>query len=73
VTLSTPLVETVASPPPPLPAFAELDLAATFPAAAQAGSIFNVAIEPLTSNLRFWAFITVTDNTTNEVTAITPQ
>ena len=73
VTLSIPPIETVLSQPPPLPAFAELDLAATFPAAVQAGSIFNVAVEPLTSNLRLWAFITVTDNTTNEVTAITPQ
>jgi hypothetical protein len=73
VTLSIPPIETVGPPPPPLPAFAELDLATTFPIALQFGPSYNVDIEPVTPNLRFWAFVTVTDNATNEVTVITPQ
>ena len=60
------------STPLPAPAYAEFDVAETFPAAAMTGFNFNIDVEPLTSGLRFWAFATVTTSA-NDVTAIWPQ
>ena len=33
----------------------------------------RIEIEPLTADLRFWAFVSVTNNETQHVTVITPQ
>jgi hypothetical protein len=57
----------------PRPAFAELDLHTAFPT-ADAGGMYGAAVkvEPI-SPIRFWAFITITDNVTNGVTIVTPQ
>jgi hypothetical protein len=30
-------------------------------------------VEPLTPGMRFWAFITITDNATQQVTVVSPQ
>ena len=60
-------------PAPPRPAYAEIDLGAAFADTLPNGTIFNIEIEPVTPGLRLWAFVTLTDNATNEVTAITPQ
>ena len=34
---------------------------------------FNISIEPITPGLRYWAFVSVTNNDTQEVTTVTPQ
>lgn len=69
VTLSVPAEPAGA----PRPAFAELDLRTAFPT-ADASSMYGstVKIEPI-SPIRFWAFVTITNNATNEVTIVTPQ
>ena len=36
------------------------------------GAILRVEVVPLTAGVRFWAFATVTNNLTNEVTIVTP-
>jgi hypothetical protein len=36
------------------------------------GTILRIEIVPLTANVRFWTFATVTNNLTNEVTIVTP-
>jgi hypothetical protein len=45
----------------PVPSYAEIDLQAVFPSAQ---GLVNVEVEPVTPDLRFWAFVTVTDNAT---------
>ncbi len=36
------------------------------------GAILRIEVVPLTADVRFWAFATVTNNLTNEVTIVTP-
>jgi hypothetical protein len=36
------------------------------------GTILRIEVMPLTANVRFWTFATVTSNLTNEVTIVTP-
>jgi hypothetical protein len=59
--------------PPPTPAYAEFDVAAMFPVSTNLGFNYNIDIEPVTPGLRLWAFATITDGITNEVTAVWPQ
>jgi hypothetical protein len=55
------------------PYYAEIaGLTERFPAIAST-SLVRVAIEPLTPGLRFWAFISITNNETQQVTLVTPQ
>ena len=37
------------------------------------GAAVSILIEPLTPGLRFWTFVSVTNNTTQEITTILPQ
>ena len=55
------------------PAYAEVDLQAAFADAIPRSTYFNVDVEPLTPGLRFWAFVTITDNATNDVQTVTPH
>lgn len=56
---------------PRFPGYAEImSLNALVPATTDR---FRVEVEPLTPGLRYWAFISVTSNTTQQVTLITPQ
>jgi hypothetical protein len=53
------------------PGYAEISsIAATFPSAATS---LVLRIEPKTAGLRYWAFVSVTNNDTQDVTTITPQ
>ncbi len=55
------------------PSYAQIaDLLATFPAAANQPTI-GLEITPLTSGLRYWAFVRVTNDETQHVTTITPE
>jgi hypothetical protein len=56
-----------------LPDYAEIpDLVAAFPQIATEERL-RVTVEPLTPGMRFWAFITITDNATQQVTVVSPQ
>jgi hypothetical protein len=56
-----------------VPAFVEIpDLIAAFPQLAIQERI-RIRIEPLTPGMRYWAFVTITDNATQQVTVVTPQ
>ena len=82
---AAPVASTVLAlrPPPPFfpilpapvitPSYAELDLQAAFAEALANGTYFNVDVEPITAGLRFWAFVTITDNATNDVQTVTPH
>jgi hypothetical protein len=55
------------------PAYAEIaDLVERFPQIVVHDRL-RVRIEPLTPGMRFWAFVTITDNMTQHVTVVTPQ
>jgi hypothetical protein len=55
------------------PDYAEIpDLVAAFPQIATEERL-RVTVEPLTPGMRFWAFITITDNATQQVTVVSPQ
>lgn len=55
------------------PSYAEVpDLVEAFPQIAVHERL-RVRIEPVTPGLRYWAFITVTDNITQHVTVVTPR
>jgi hypothetical protein len=62
---------------PIYPGFAQLTLQDVFPAAALSASSYNVSVVPLpfdsTSTPRIWAFISITNNATQEVTIQRPQ
>lgn len=62
--------------PPVFPGYAQLILQDAFPSAVQAGG-WNVTVVPLpfdsTTTPRIWAFLTMTDNVTQEVTVQRPQ
>jgi hypothetical protein len=57
-----------------IPAYAEADLEQIFPKLAAAGPL-RVEIRPLVSTAKpsYWAFISITNNQTQHVTAVTPQ
>ncbi len=57
---------------PALPGFVQYDLGSKIPRLSDYRT-GRVEIEPVTSGLRFWAFLSVTNNTTQRVTLITPQ
>jgi len=58
---------------PARPAYLQLDsLTTLFPALSQVER-FRVEIEPLTPGLRYWAFVSITNNETQHVTTVTPQ
>ena len=54
------------------PTAGQISLDAAFPGIASYQSV-TVLIEPLNDALAFWAFVAVTDNTTQQVTAILPN
>jgi hypothetical protein len=55
------------------PAYAEIaDLVEAFPQIA-AYERLRIRIEPLTPGMRYWAFVTITDNMTQHVTVVSPQ
>jgi hypothetical protein len=76
----TALVDTVLKLDPPFePQFdaipgsaAMTDLIATFPQLAQA-EILRIVLDPISSDLRFWAFASVTNNEMQHVTVIAPN
>ncbi len=58
---------------PEKPAYAEIgDLVAAFPQLVTASRL-RVRIQPLTEGLRYWAFVSITNNETQQITVITPQ
>ena len=78
----TPLVDTTVSLPnggeesytnPDHPGFAMIgDLATAFPQLAGQSRV-RIDLDPVTADLRFWAFVSTTHNETQEVTVITPN
>jgi hypothetical protein len=54
------------------PAYAELTNLTGLPEIARHGDV-RVEIEPVTAGLRYWSFISVTNNATQRVSTITPQ
>ena len=73
VTLRYTIVNVQPEPFPNRPAFAFIgDLAAMFPALAGADRV-NIELTPLTPGMRFWAFASITNNETQQVTTATPQ
>lgn len=55
------------------PAYAEIaDLVERFPQIV-AHERLRIRLEPLTPGMRYWAFVTITDNMTQEVTVVSPQ
>jgi hydroxyacyl-ACP dehydratase HTD2-like protein with hotdog domain len=62
---------------PIYPGFAQLTLQDAFPAAALSAYSYNVSVVPLpfdsTSTPRIWAFISIINNVTQEVTIQRPQ
>ena len=79
---NTPLVDTTLPLPnggeasytnPDHPGFAMIgDLAAAFPQLAGQSRI-RIDLDPVTPDLRFWAFVSTTHNETQQVTAVTPN
>jgi hypothetical protein len=61
------------SPNPGLPAMAQFGLTEEFPMVVANGKRVRLEIVPVTSSIRVWAFISVTNNETQHVTTITPQ
>lgn len=63
--------------PPIYPGYAQVTLQDAFPGAVHDGAIWNVTVTPqpldATTTPRIWAFVTVTDNVTQEVTVQRPQ
>lgn len=60
-------------PYPYRPSFASIpNLAEFFPQVRSVPTV-RLRLEPLTPGLRYWAFVSVTENSTNHVTAITPE
>lgn len=56
-----------------LPDLGEIaDLVSAFPQVAMHERL-RVRIEPLTPGMRFWAFVAITDNMTQQVTVVTPR
>ena len=73
VTLRYTIVNVQPEPFPNRPAFAFIgDLAAMFPTLAGADRV-NIELTPLTQGMRFWAFASITNNETQQVTTATPQ
>jgi hypothetical protein len=76
VSLLPPEGRTSLPPPgdfPRWPAYAELPaISALLPALGQTARI-RIEVEPLTPGLVFWTFVSVTNNSTQQVTTITPQ
>ncbi len=55
------------------PAVAEItDLRAAFPELGTADRVV-ITVAPVTKGIRFWAFVSITNNTTQHVTVVTPQ
>jgi hypothetical protein len=48
------------------------DLTAAFPQLASA-QLLRIVLDPVSADLRFWAFVSVTNNETQHVTVITPN
>jgi hypothetical protein len=57
-------------PYPLRPASAELDIA---PPPNRGDAVLRIEIEPESAGLRFWAFATITNNATNDVTVVVPD
>jgi hypothetical protein len=58
---------------PFVPGFAQLpSLTEQFPQLV-AAPLVRITVEPLTEDLRFWAFVSVTNSETQHVTLVTPQ
>ena len=54
------------------PGYAQLDLASLFPAAVSFQRL-RIELEPLTSETRYWAFVSITNNDTQHITLVTPE
>jgi hypothetical protein len=59
--------------PTGVPSYGEIAYVTTAIAQPVTASSFNISIEPITPGLRYWAFVSVTNNDTQEVTTVTPQ
>lgn len=57
---------------PAFPGFASMS-DVTADVATTSGAVMRVEIEPLTPGLRYWAFVSVTNNSTQDVTVISPH
>lgn len=56
------------------PAYLQLgDLTSIVPASTTLPSIVRIELEPTTKDARFWSFISITNNETQQLTVITPQ
>ena len=59
--------------PEPIPGYAQIgNLTDTYPQLVSADRL-RIEITPVTQGVRFWAFVSVTNNDTQHVTTITPQ
>ncbi|HVR42295.1 MAG TPA: hypothetical protein VMS56_02520 [Thermoanaerobaculia bacterium] len=73
VTLASPTPNGPDPERPDRPGFGQrLDLVDLYPVLAGSQYV-RIEIEPMTSGLRFWAFVSVTNNETQHVTTITPN
>lgn len=59
--------------PTGVPSYGEIPYLTTAIPQPVTTSSFHVSIEPITPGLRYWAFVSVTNNDTQEVTTVTPQ
>jgi hypothetical protein len=67
--VATTTARLLAGPYIDIPGYAEIDVSST----ALGQSPVRVEIKPVTTGLRFWAMVSVTNNDTQHVTMITPQ
>ena len=58
---------------PSRPAYLQIDALSALHPQLTATSRFRIEIVPLTPGLRYWAFVSVTNNETQHVTTVTPQ
>ncbi|HUO83732.1 MAG TPA: IPT/TIG domain-containing protein [Thermoanaerobaculia bacterium] len=73
LTLRQSVVNIMPDPFPTSPSYGYVgDLTATFPVLAGA-AMFRVDLEPLEPLERFWAFVSITNNDTQQITVVTPQ
>lgn len=74
---ATPIVEEIltlrSDIPSEIPAFVRVDSLVDRHPALSAESLVRVEVTPLTPSMRFWAFVSVTNNDTQHVTTVTPD
>jgi hypothetical protein len=54
------------------PGYFESDVTSLLPAGSTSSAV-RIEVEPLTAGSQFWDFVSITNNTTQEFTLVTPQ